>query len=325
MLNHISTGTFKNHVEQQGGANSILYYGAKKTKTIEYEMELSDNRSRYDITIINSVLLNYGLPDSLFIGGEKISTYLNGKKHEEYYIEPDTQGSDLIRKTMGQSLMVSELLSNCRVFQFHDTSQEARSRQASNLNDNHHLKSDGGNLAAFLYAIKMKEPDYYDRIVNQIKAVFPLFGDFEMLPLRLNENSIMLNWFEDGSDYLFGPHQLSDGTLRFIALATLLLQPPETRPAVIIIDEPELGLHPAALTSFASIVHTVSPECQVFLATQSPALLNEFLPENILVIERDERNKQSIIKQLDANALKVWKGKYSLAELWDKNILGGRP
>lgn len=326
MLNHIRTGGFQNYVEQQGGANSILHYGAKKTKNIEYEIEFcSENTPECRSTIYN-VLINYGMPDKLFISGEKITYQKEGRsKPLEYFLEPGYKESDLSKDSQASSRVVSYVLSNCRVFQFHDTSKEARIRQACNINDNHYLKSDGGNLAAFLYAIKLNEPKYYNRIVNQVKAVFPLFGDFELVPLRLNENMIMLNWHETDSNYLLGPHQLSDGTVRFIALATLLLQPIETRPSVIIIDEPELGLHPSALTSLSGMVHTISANCQVFLATQSPTLLNDYEADNILVIERDIILHQSTVKSLSEKELDAWVGKYSLAELWDKNVLGGRP
>ena len=326
MLNHIRTGGFQSYVEQQGGANSILHYGAKKTKTIEYEIEFcAEYPSESRLTTYN-VLINYGMPDRLLINGEKISYQKTGMSEPlEYFLEPGFKESDLSKDNQASSRVVSYVLSNCRVFQFHDTSKEARFRQACNINDNRYLKSDGGNLAAFLFAIKQNEPRYYTRIVNQIKAVFPLFGDFELEPLRLNENMIMLNWYEKDSDYLFGPHQLSDGTLRFIALTTLLLQPAESRPSVIIIDEPELGLHPSALESLSGMVHLASHSCQVFLATQSSTLLNDYDADNVLIIQRDQTLKQSIVKKLSSDDLHVWKDEYSLAELWDKNILGGRP
>ena len=81
----------------------------------------------------------------------------------------------------------------------------------------------------------------------------PQFNDFVLNPSARNDNYIMLNWIENDSDYLFGPHQISDGSLRFMALATLLLQPPTTIPSVMILDEPELGLHPSAISLLAGM------------------------------------------------------------------------
>jgi predicted ATPase len=130
---------------------------------------------------------------------------------------------------------------------------------------------------------------------------------------------------ENDSDYLFGPHQISDGSLRFMALATLLLQPPATLPSVIILDEPELGLHPSAISLLAGMVKTASQHCQIILATQSTGLIDEFDANSIVVVDRDEEEKCSIFKKLDEKNLQEWLEKYSLSELWEKNIFGGKP
>jgi len=328
MLNYMNEAEFNSYVEQQGGANIILYYSAKKTQFIEFEIEFeTGNKSKLEnITYLAKV--SYKLPDNLFIAKPIYIIEQDGKVNtlDINKLPVDEAEKSSLRKDFSDvAKNIDMLIHNWRVFQFSDTSKESRIRQAGYIMDNKGLKSEGGNLAAFLYSIKQKEPQYYDRIVNQIRAIFPQFGDFELQPLRLNENMIMLNWYETNSDYLFGPHQLSDGTLRFIALTTLLLQPEETRPSVIFIDEPELGLHPAAITALAGMVHTISPYCQVFLATQSAQLLNHFKPNSIMVVERDRQKKYSVIKQLSEKELRVWLKKYTLAELWDKNVLGGRP
>jgi len=218
-------------------------------------------------------------------------------------------------------------LKKCQVFQFHDTSKESKIRNSGYINDNEYLRSGGGNLAAFLYAIKKQKDGekYYNRIIRYIQQVFPQFGDFVLAPSVRNDNYIILNWTELGSDYLFGPHQLSDGTLRFMALATLFLQPPKSLPSVIILDEPELGLHPAAISILAGMVKTASQKCQVILATQSTRLIDEFKTSDIVVVDRDKIKKCSIFKKLNEEKLKEWLESYSMSELWEKNILGGRP
>ena len=116
----------------------------------------------------------------------------------------------------------------------------------------------------------------------------------------------MLNWREKGVDYLFGPHQLSDGTLRFMALTALLLQPPALLPPVVVLDEPELGLHPSAISALAGMIKTASQHCQVILATQSPRLVDEFNAEEIVVVERDNEKRRTVLKQLADVDLKAW-------------------
>jgi predicted ATPase len=166
---------------------------------------------------------------------------------------------------------------------------------------------------------------YYDRIVEKIRYVMPQFGDFSLEPQELNPANILLNWHERSDGYLFGPHQISDGALRFMALATLLFQPPERLPKIIIIDEPELGLHPQAIDLLGGMIRAAGGHTQIIAATQSPRLLDSFDCENILVAERDNIDNCSVFKRLDESELSQWLDEYSLSQLWDKNILGGQP
>lgn len=122
---------------------------------------------------------------------------------------------------------------------------------------------------------------------------------------------------------LFGPHALSDGTLRFICLATLFLQPPEQLPATIVLDEPELGLHPYAIALLADMVRSAAQHTQVILATQSVTLVNQFEPEDILVVDRIQG--KSAFRRLGKEEMASWLEDYGLGDLWEKNLLGGRP
>ena len=218
-------------------------------------------------------------------------------------------------------------LRRIRVFQFNDTSLTSNVRLPVYVGNSEMLLSDAANLAAILKRIK-EMPEwrmYYKRIVGYIAAVFPGFGDFRLIedPVK---HSVMLNWCDcDNSDYVYGPHQLSDGTLRFMALATLLLSPPELLPSVIVIDEPELGLHPSAIGALAAMMKIASSSAQVVVATQSPRLLDEFDPSQILVVDRDSATKSTVCHSLDESALVEWLQDYALSDLWEKNLMGGNP
>jgi predicted ATPase len=247
-------------------------------------------------------------------------------------LSPGTKESGLKLDIPEQSIsavkMIHALLCNCRVYQFHDTSTSAKIRNGGYINQGDYLYSDGGNLAAFLYGLKENKNNrtYYDKIVRHIKQVFPQFEGFNLNPTARNDNYIMLDWYEDNhNEYKFGPHQISDGTLRFMALAALLLQPPKNLPAVIILDEPELGLHPSAIVELAGMVKTASQHTQVIMATQNPSLLDEFKPEQITVIERNPVSQSSQFKSFSEEGLHAWLQDFTLSEIWDKNILGGKP
>ncbi|MBW1800842.1 MAG: AAA family ATPase, partial [Deltaproteobacteria bacterium] len=196
-------------------------------------------------------------------------------------------------------------------------------RKAAKLNDNEFLRPDGSNLSAFLYLILKKHPVEYSLIHRTIQRVAPFFDDFQLKPDPLNEEVIRLAWKDKNSDQYFDASSLSDGTLRFIALATLFLQPEEFRPSVILVDEPELGLHPHAITLLASLVKQISQQTQVILSTQSSLLLDHFKPEEVLVADRVEGQTQ--FTRLDSARLSTWLEEYSLGQLWEKNELGGRP
>jgi predicted ATPase len=225
------------------------------------------------------------------------------------------------------SQFILNLLRSCQVYHFHDTSSTSKILNQGYIGDNVYLRSNAGNLAAYLFAMANNEEwkKHYERIVRHIQLVLPQFGDFVLRPSPLNKDYIRLDWREKRKDYLFGPYLLSDGSLRFMALATLLLQPAVSLPKVIILDEPELGLHPAAISSLSGMIRTASVNSQVILATQSPRLVDEFNIDEIVIVERDETKDRSLVKRLDEKDLSEWLERYSLSDLWEKNVLGGRP
>jgi predicted ATPase len=210
---------------------------------------------------------------------------------------------------------------NLLVYHFHDTSDSSPAKQTCNVDDNKIFKSDAVNLPAFLYWMQEKYPVRFRYIEEHIRLVAPFFDRFDLAPSRLNEQKIKLEWKQKGSDAYFDAYSLSDGTLRFICLATLLLQP--SPPALILLDEPELGLHPFAIRILAEMLEAASKKVQVILATQSVTLLNHFDPKDVIVAEND--GLKTTFQRLDEEKLKLWLEEFSLGELWEKNVLGGRP
>lgn len=191
------------------------------------------------------------------------------------------------------------------------------------MDDNRYLFDHGGNLAQMLFYLRERKRETCDLIVSTIQQGAPFFDDFALQPDRLNPTVINLGWREKGAVYEMGPHQISDGTLRFMALVTLLSQPQEDLPGLIIIDEPELGLHPSAISILADLLRAVSGTSQVIVSTQSVTLVNQMSVENVIVVDRD--SGQSVFRRLDEVALRGWLEEYAMGELWEKNVLGGRP
>ena len=333
LLNYLTTGGLQTFIGEQGFADSLLHYGSSTTSRIQAELSFEQVEGHEDTY---SFTLAHASGDTLIFTEERLTWARAGRNrpqaidlgsgHKEANLLTDASQVGPTRRT---SRFVLNLLRSCRVYQFHDTSMTAKIRNQGYLNDNEYLRDNAGNLAAFLFVMANKQEwrKYYERIVAHIQSIMPQFVDFILNPSPLNEKYIELDWQERRRDYRFGPHQISDGTLRFMALATLLLQPPPTLPDVIVLDEPELGLHPEAISSLAGMIRTASLNAQLILATQSPRLVDEFSANEIVIVERDERGERnrSLLKRLDEQQLSEWLKKYTLSELWEKNVIGGKP
>lgn len=322
LLNEMIGERLQDFIATSGGANSVLHYGAKVTSTLNARLKFETDRGPRDY----QVMLKYADVDRLIFTDETIECDDPGwwdelhqyrrTVEETAIVEAGKQGNETAN-------VVRHLVGSCRVYQFHDTSSTSAIRRPGYIENNRFLLPDGGNLAAVLYRFKESEPAAYARIVSTIRQVAPFFGDFELEPDAKTPENIRLNWREKRVDLIFGPHQMSDGTLRAIALITLLLQPENNLPTMMVIDEPELGLHPYAIGVFASLVRRAAHHSQVILATQSPALLDEFEPEDVVVVDRE--NKESTFRRLRPDQLDAWLDEYSFSEVWEKNVFGGGP
>ena len=208
-------------------------------------------------------------------------------------------------------------------YHFHDTSDYSPAKLTQDISDNRRLRPDAGNIASFLFLLRNNYNQEYVRIVEHIRRIAPFFADFSLAPLASNPDKIKLEWRQCDSDAYLDGSALSDGTLRFICLATLLLQPRQLMPSLILLDEPELGLHPAALTLLVEMLREASVQRQVLAATQSVTLLDQLTPDEVIVAE--QHDGASTFRRLDEPSLETWLDEYGLGELWLKNVLGGRP
>jgi hypothetical protein len=209
------------------------------------------------------------------------------------------------------------------VYHFHDTSDSAKAKKTAQINDNLYFKEDASNLASFLFLMQEAYSSHYDRIEKTIALVVPMFSEFVLRPDPLNPETIRLEWLSKNSDHIFSASDLSDGSLRFICLCVLLLQPQPFRPDLILLDEPELGLHPSAIQILGGLLKKTSHFSQLIVSTQSADLVSCFEPEDIIVVKSNEG--KSSFERLAEEELKDWLTEYSLGEIWEKNIIGGRP
>lgn len=325
-MNRLAHRGMQTYVAQAGGADQMLHYGRKTTERLYIELwfvKENNLANGYACTLIPTA-------EDLLIFEDEAAYFHNRNRYDNPYaskkftrVHNETLLVDWARKKDRVARHVLAALNSWQLYHFHDTSASAKVKQTGDIHDNLFLRPDASNLAAYLYLLREKQEDYYRNIVETIRMAAPFFGDFVLRPSPFNPEKIRLEWKERDSDMLFGPHALSDGTLRFICLATLFLQPPKQLPATIVLDEPELGLHPYAISLLADMVRSAAQHTQVILATQSVTLVNQFEPEDILVVDRVQG--KSVFRRLGKEEMASWLEDYGLGDLWEKNLFGGRP
>jgi predicted ATPase len=326
MVNLMMKNALFEYVMKSGNADTILYNGEKITSHIEAGIAMSindeDNAYQFMLCPYNNLL---GIKNEI----------VKWQKHEgdteapgiEFGTLDGTKSSSLadLRKQgrYPRIVPVWNYLFKLGVFQFNDTTYTSKIRKQCLVDDNKAIFEDGGNFPAMLYYLRKQHLNAYLSIIDTIRLVYSSFDDFILEPYRNNRDYLDWRWKENGSSYEFRPYQLSDGTLRFMALATLLKLPPEDMPSLVIIDEPELGLHPAAIGVLADLLKSASKKTQIIVSTQSVSLVNYINVEDVIVVEKED--DQSVFKHLNRSELSSWLEDFTLGELWEKNVIGGRP
>lgn len=320
-LHAIREGHLQEYVLKAGGAEKVLHFGSKATRKIELHVSFEEGMNQYKLALTPT-----DAGDELVPTDEVVYFW-----DTDNYPEPLGKSVSRMGKEAGISApkghargaYVCQHLDSWRLYHVHDTSSSSPMKRTADVNDNRYLRPDGSNIAAFLYFLGEKHETAYSLIRRTVQRVAPFFDDFQLEPQRLNPDKIRLEWKHKGSESYFDASSLSDDTLRFIVLTTLFLQPEQYRPSVILVDEPELGLHPYAITMLAALIKQASVTTQVIISTQSPLLLDHFQPEDVLVADRVGGGTQ--FTRLDSAKLASWLEDYSLGQLWEKNELGGRP
>ncbi len=319
MLGELIEGRLQNWTTKQGSADRIVSFGVKETKELKSRVYFGKNA--YKFILEPTVEGGFVFTDESvhFDGKFGPKTFSIGAGIKESSLKKwsdDEHPPGIASYCFGS-------ISNWKVFHFHDTSDTAGVKRLGAVHDNQNLRSDASNLAAFLYRLSRTARQDYEQILSIVRQAVPFFDAFVFDPIQLpsGEEQIRLLWRQKGSDYPLWPNQLSDGSIRFICLVTVLMQPDP--PSTIIIDEPELGLHPAAIGLLGDMLHAASTRMQVIVSTQSVELVNEFKVEELVIVEREEG--ASVFKRFNEGEFKEWLTEYTVGELWLKNLLGGRP
>ena len=315
-------------VERHGGADDQLYGGNSVTPCMEGEVTLGTDKGRNDYRFA----LSYAHPDRLIFTEEayrfSASDYSTDAPwkyvpsgHREAGIIDVAQAGPSPGVNPTTARVIVHLLRSCQVFQFHDTSDTSNFKKRWDAEDNNYLRSHGGNLAAVLHRLEQGDVRRFDLICRNVRRVLPVFDRFQV---DESYGKVSLRWKAAGTDRTFGAHLTSDGSLRFFALVTLLNLPPEMLPNVLLLDEPELGLHPAAIALVGGMIKSLAVDRQIIVATQSPLLVDAFDLDEIVVL--DLHDGRTSFSRPDADGYKKWlEDGFMPGEIWQKNLIGGRP
>lgn len=318
LLRAIIDGNLYEYIRQGGGISDFLFNGLKTTPEMEFLTLFGERGYKFKI--------KPGPLNNCYLAEE--ARYFENSRHGWWYLPGNSDDgiSLLVKEALGNSkdskysLPVYDAIRSWQIYHFHDTSSSAAMRQYEIMQDNKKFRFNGSNIAPYLLRLKSNFPEYYKNIVDSIRLVMPFFDDFLLEAIEFGDKlKVNLSWKQKGSDYPMQPYHLSDGSIRFICLATALLQPDP--PSTIIIDEPELGLHPEAIAILAELLQNMSNRTQVIIATQSAALVNFFSIDDLIVVNR--KNGESTFERLNQNDFSEWLESYSIGELWTKNVIVG--
>jgi len=300
-----------------GNCDSYLYGGTKQTKNLSIELIFGQNGYDFELAPTEDGFFLINNEQRHFFPRGTTRNLGSGNFNPQLIIDKNSSG---FNGPHGASWYAYEAICSWKIYHFHDTTKEAGIRRYHDIGHNEVLFGDGANIARFLFRLMFNDNAIYQEIVDAVRLVSPFFDDFALKPD--NQEKIRLNWRQKGMhDYPMRPNQLSDGSIRFICLATALLQPEP--PATIIIDEPELGLHPSAISILAELIRNTAKRTQLIIATQSPALIDNFAVENVIVVNRKE--DATTFERLKEKDFTSWLENYSVGELWSKNVISGGP
>lgn len=326
MLAAMTQRNFSKFILERGGADNFLFNGPKNTAKIEMEFEFFSNSpnskgcNAYKCELTPTANEKFLVNEARKYHDGVWRSYGGHSEESRLYDERDEKSTTGAWNGVGY--FVYEAISNWMVYHFHDSSASAPMRRSEIVEDCHKLRGDAANIAPFLLELRKHDAYHYGRIVDALRMVIPFFDDFRLDVKKLGDaEKVRLSWNQKGSDFPMQPYHLSDGSIRFICLATALLQP--RPPSLILIDEPELGLHPAAISILAELIQAAAQQTQIIVATQSPALIDQFAIEDIIVNSR--KNGASTFQRLKKEDFLLWLEEYSIGELWSKNVIAGGP
>jgi len=319
LLRSLMEDNLGDYIIKNGGIGDVLFNGRKATDKMFFETMFGLHGYRFTI--------RQGADDKNFAVTDEARLYKKSRGDGWWLLGSSVDDKSLLAREIKRNLPdskysrpIHETICSWKIYHFHDTSATASMRHAEIIQDNETLRPDASNIAPFLLKLREEDNEAYQDILNTCRMVVPYLDDFLLKPEKFGQaEKVSLTWRTKGADFPMQPYHLSDGSIRFICLATALLQP--VPPSAIIIDEPELGLHPEAIRILGELIQNAAKRTQLIIATQSPLLLDQFSINDIVVA--NHRDGQSVFERLKQEDFSAWLENFSVGELWTQNVIQG--
>jgi len=305
-------------------------YGFPFTENVFYEIEIKKVPSTSNFAIYERI---YQIGDSNkikpviyleFEYGTGVALSTNGSDRNELieYVNLNPQASALYQDITDPNRYsalstIRKAIADISVYDYFDTTPASNIRRPVQPSTEKKLLSDGGNLPQLLNTLKINDKNNFKTIKKLLNSVNELYTDIDFHNLGGN---IELMLEEEKFKKSIHVTHISDGTLRFLCLLSILYN--EKRGSLICIDEPEVGLHPDMILTVANSIKNAAKNSQIFVATHSENLLNNFGLESVRVFEKDENNSTSV-SQFSENDFKDWYDKFSVGKMWRQGDIGG--
>lgn len=345
LLKYAAQERLSQQVEALGGAQAILSRTLdspdcfKLALAVDVESPKSSELMHYRFELAPRAT-GFALPFERLewkwdIWADKPFRYIDAHHGQVYYSNPTAAGSmerptweyNALELALAQApRLYTEpealrgLLAGIELYSWLDVTQRAIVRLPQSLTPTRRPGPNGENLYSALYNLRAMESDTYSRIEELLRLGFPGFQRLEF-PV-VGAGQVTLAWYQKGIVGPFYPNQLSEGTLRFLWLITILLSP--DAPTITLLDEPEVSLHPELLKLLAGVLQDASMRMQILAATHSPDLIGWLQPDQVLVADKNEEGATTFT-WADRLNLQAWLEEYTLRDLWLMGTLGGRP
>ncbi len=338
LLSASASGNLNSMLSQLGGIANLLTRGKSEEfsflvdmevpghQPLEYELYLSPKGHSYSISkeILSQQRESYSQPFKHIDSSDGDIRYY--EIMENRLVRPDWEHNPLetslsqVPKMFRQPEELRRILATTTHYHVLDVGPRAPVKLPQPMKPATLPGADGEDLVPYLYYLREGDKDRFDAILDSLRTAFPDFEELNFPPVAAGVLAMTWKDKKIPTKPIF-LNELSEGTLRFLWLVSLLQSP--SLSTITMIDEPEVSLHPELLSLLADLMREASNRTQLIVATHSDRFIRFLRPEEVVVMDIDD-DGGTTATWADSLDLERWLAEYSLDEVWRMGRMGGR-